>query len=170
MTTRHIRRRAGFFALIAALAVLAMGAAIWFAVQTQLMRGGNTALAEPDATAEVTDEIGDAVKAVFTYNYEDPERSQRAAERLLVGEAVDQYDTAFDEVRDSADEKELVRSSTVRVAGVQELQDDDAQMLVLVDQQTRRNDIEAQESSTVFLDIEAERVDGEWKIVSMREL
>lgn len=164
---RRAQRRAGFFSLLAALAVLAIGGGVWFGVQAHALSGGNAALADPAATTEVAEEVGAAVKSIMSYNYRDLERPERAAERVLIGKAAEQYAAALDEVRELAEQEKWVRSTTVRTAGVRELRDDYAQVLVLVDQQMMEEGAETQKSTTAFFDIEAQQIGGSWKITSI---
>ncbi|WP_216207881.1 hypothetical protein [Amycolatopsis aidingensis] len=166
--------RASLLAALAAALVLAAGGAVWFALEAAALRSGdpeaNTALVDVAATEEVTEQIGAGVKAIFSYDYNNLARTERAAERVLVGEAVEQYRASFAAARKQATDQQLVRSTTIRAIGVRELRGDQARVLVFLDQQALRDGDNREDPTTAHLDILARHVDGRWKIASLTAL
>jgi Mce-associated membrane protein len=157
--------------VLAAVVVLAWGCAVWFGVETaSLTPGDNAALADPAATAEVTTQVGDAVKAVFSYDYANLARTERAASQLLVGAAVPQYQAQFASARTRAVTEKLIRTTTVRAAGVRSLRGDEASVLLFLDQQTITQGGGAPSSSVAQLSVTAKRVDGRWKLAELTAL
>ncbi|PXY19751.1 hypothetical protein [Prauserella muralis] len=157
-------------AVLAAVIVLAAGAAVWSGLQARQLRaaGDNVALADPVATREVTRQVTGALKSIFSYDYNNLARTERAAERVLAGEAVEQYGRSFAAAKAQARDGKLVRTTTVRSLGVRSLTAQRAHLLALLDQQTLHtagND--RQESATAVLVVTAENTGGQWKITSL---
>ncbi|WP_323808375.1 hypothetical protein [Prauserella endophytica] len=167
------RRRATIMAVLAAVLVLAVGVAVWSALEAERLRdpGGNVALADEAGTREVADQVSAGLKAIFSYDYNNLERTERAADRVLVEQAVGQYEESFAAASAQAREQRLVRTTTVRSVGVRELAGDEARVLALVDQQTLHTaDANRQETTSAALAVVAKRVGGEWKIAALAGL
>ncbi|MEU8419130.1 hypothetical protein AB0C24_40530 [Amycolatopsis japonica] len=148
-----------------AITVLAAGCAVWFGFQaSSLGSDGNAALVDQAATAEVADQVGAGVKAVFSYDYSNLARTERAAADVLTGEATGQYRDQFASARKRAEEGKLVRTTTVRSLGVRSLRGDQAEVLLFLDQQTMTAGGGAPQSTVSQLSVTAQRVDGRWKI------
>ncbi|MFE0024508.1 hypothetical protein [Amycolatopsis sp. NPDC059021] len=151
--------------VLAAIVVVALGCAVWFGVEASILDSGdNAALVDQSATAEVSDQVGAAVKAVFSYDYGNLARTERAAADVLVGDAVSQYRDQFASARKRAEEQKLVRTTTVRSLGVRELRGDDASVLLFLDQQTLVPNGGAPQTSVAQLSVTAKRVDGRWRL------
>nr|WP_225957008.1 hypothetical protein [Amycolatopsis lexingtonensis] len=149
---------------------LALGCAVWFGVETaSLSPGDNRALVDSAGTAAVSAEVSDAVKSVFSYDYSNLARTERAASEVLTGEAVGQYQAQFASARTRAAAEKLVRTTTVRAVGVRSLVGDDASLLLFLDQQTVGSG-GVLSSSVAQLGVTARRVDGHWKISSLMAL
>jgi Mce-associated membrane protein len=157
--------------ILAAVVVLAVGCAVWFGIETaSLSPSDNAALVDAAATSSVTAEVGDAVKAVFSYDYANLARTERAASEYLVGDAVRQYQAQFASARTRATAEKLVRTTTVRAIGVRSLVGDDASVLLFLDQQTVAQGGGAPSSSVAQLSVTAKRVDGHWKLATLTAL
>jgi Mce-associated membrane protein len=157
--------------VLAAVVVVALGLAVWFGVETaSLSAGDNLALVDTPATASVSAEVSDAVKAVFSYDYANLARTERAASEVLTGDAVRQYRDQFAAARARAVAGKLVRTTTVRAVGVRSLRGDDASLVLFVDQQTVAQGGGAPSSSVAQLAVTAARVDGRWKLASLTAL
>lgn len=157
--------------VLAFVVVLALGCAVWFGVETaSLSPGSNLALVDSAATASVSSEVSDAVKAVFSYDYANLARTERAASDVLTGAAVGQYRDQFASARTRAASEKLVRTTTVRAVGVRTLEGDDASLLLFLDQQTVVQGGGAPSSSVAQLAVTAKRVDGRWKLASLTAL
>lgn len=162
--------RATVTAVLAAVAVLATAVAVWAGVRAQQLSepGDNAALADPRATREVTDRVTQAVQAVFSYDYGNLARTERAADSMLAGDAVGQYERGFADARERARAQRLVRTTTVRSVGVRSLGGDEARVLALLDQQTLHTaEGNRRESNTTALELTVERRAGEWKITDL---
>ncbi len=157
--------------ILAAIIVLAAGCAVWFGVQaSSLASDDNAALVDQTVTAEVADQVGAGVKAVFSYDYSNLMRTERAAADVLVGDATGQYRDQFASARKRAEEQKLVRTTTVRSLGVRSLRGDSAEVLLFLDQQTLAAGGGAPQSSVSQLSVTAVRVDGRWKLSSLTAL
>nr|WP_116042358.1 hypothetical protein [Amycolatopsis palatopharyngis] len=158
-------------AVLSVIVVLATVSAVWSGLRAgELTAGdpaGNVAFVDDAATNELREQVGAAVKALFSYDYSNLARTERAADSLLVGDAVVQYESSFAAAREQALEQQLVRTTTIRSAGVDELRGDTARLLVILDQQTLRTETNEQTSSAAVLDVVATRSGGEWKIASL---
>lgn len=164
-------RRATVLAVLAAVVVLASATAVWSGLRAGALTSGdpagNAAFIDEAATAAVREEVEAGVKAIFSYDYSNLARTERAADSVLVGDAVVQYEASFAAARRQAQEQKLVRTTTIRSTGVRELRGDTARLLVFLDQQTLRTETNEQNSSAAVLDIRAVKSDGRWKIASL---
>lgn len=157
--------------LLLVIVVVALGCTVWFGVETaSLSPGDNQALVDSAGTASVSAEVSDAVKSVFSYDYANLARTERAASQVLTGDAVRQYQDQFASARTRAAAEKLVRTTTVRAVGVRSLVGDDASLLLFLDQQTVAQGGGAPSSSVAQLAVTARRVDGHWKLASLTAL
>ncbi|WP_020657834.1 hypothetical protein [Amycolatopsis benzoatilytica] len=150
---------------------VAAACAVWFGVQASLLQPeDDEALVDQAATAQVTQQVSAAVKAVFSYDYANLDRTERAASEVLTGDAVRQYQGQFAAARKRATDEKLVRTTTVRSIGVRSLRGDDASLLVFLDQQTILPGGGVPKSSVGQLSVTAHRVDGQWRITGLDPL
>ncbi|WP_409465927.1 hypothetical protein [Amycolatopsis sp. GA6-003] len=157
--------------ITAAVAAVALACAVWFGVQTSLLQPeDDEAMVDPAATAQVTEQVSAAVKAVFSYDYANLDRTARAAADVLTGPAVGQYQSQFAAARQRAENEKLVRTTTVRTIGVRSLRGDDASLLLFLDQQTILPGGGAPRSGVGQLSVTAHRTDGQWKITALDPL
>ncbi|RZQ63288.1 hypothetical protein EWH70_16305 [Amycolatopsis suaedae] len=165
----RVRRLATTLAVLAAVTLVAAGAAVWMWLEADRLAGdtGNRALADAEATRVVTEQVTAGVKAVFSYDHANLARTERAARDVLVDGAVEQYRRGFAAARAQAEQERLVRTTTVRAAGVRTLSGDQARLLVFLDQQTLRPDGSPPQSAPAHLDVGARKVDGVWKIADL---
>ncbi|MFJ1709507.1 hypothetical protein [Kitasatospora sp. NPDC088346] len=127
----------------------------------------NSALVDPARTSEVKGTVAEAVNALFSYSYADPGRTDRAAQRLLTGRAVDQHATLLAQVRAQAAAKKLVLTTTVTDSGVQTLDGDRARVIVFADQRNTSTAEGAKDAATyaaAMFAVDAVRRDGGWRI------
>jgi Mce-associated membrane protein len=169
-----LTNRATVLPLLSALLVLILGCAFWFGYQAHTLTAGdasaNTAVVDVPETHAVADQVGSGVKAIFSYDYTNIARTERAAADVLVDAAVNQYRDSFAAAKKQAEDQKLVRATTVRSIGVREIRGDQATVLLFLDQQTLHATNNQQESTGAQLDITAKRVDGKWKIASLTAL
>lgn len=164
-------RRSAVLACLAATALLLTAAAAWFAFETHGLRAGqpeeNSALVDAAATAEVREQISSAVEGLFSYNYASLDRTRRAAERVLLDTAQQNYRAKLSDARETAEEHKLVRTASTRAIGVRSLRGDTARVLVFLDQQTVADGGSERRTDTAYLDVVAKKVGGSWKIAKM---
>ena len=158
--------------LLAAAVLVAVGVVGW--VKTVDLRSSdsadNVAVVDATATAQVQAEVSQALTSVLTYSFEDPATTEAAADALLAGDARQEYDTLVAELQRRAPDQELVLSAQVQVAAVEELQGDEARLLVFLDQSSQRADDDEASVSAAQLSIDAERIDGVWKVTGLTPL
>lgn len=154
-------------ALAATALVLALVAA--FFAYKWLTDSGSANAAHVDAagTAEVKQQVTDAVEALFSYDHRDLSKTEKAADDLLAeGDVRTTYDCLLGEVKRLAPEQKMV--ATVRVSRVApiEMDDEKATMLVFVEQSAVR-DGKAEEGSYGGGQLTISTVrgeDGKWQV------
>ncbi|MCK2241992.1 MULTISPECIES: hypothetical protein [unclassified Crossiella] len=166
-----VQRRFPLVPVLSVVLVVAIGFVIWAAVATQSLRpGGNVALVDNATTDVVLRQVTDAVRDTFSYDHADTGRTEQAAARVLDGRAIEQYRELFAEVRKVAPAQKLVLTTTIRAAGVREIQGDTATLLIFVDQQMLRTGDNVQNSGAAQLEITARRDGPNWRIVELKVL
>lgn len=130
----------------------------------------NTALADPVETSSVIGQVTNAVQTVFSYNYTDTAKTEQAAQTLLSGKAIDQYNQLFGQVKKLAPEQKLVDTVTVQQAGVKMLSDDRAEVLLFLDQRAVRTDNGQSNGGPSQMIASAQQVNGVWKITNFTML
>lgn len=151
--------------------VLLGGLAVWSHQQAANLGDApsarNAALSDNARTSEVKGAITDVVNTVFSYNYTDIGKTDRAAKMLLTGKAVQQYNAMFALVRRQAPAQKLVLTTTVTDSAVKTLQGDRARLLIFADQRnTRTRDGKSSYSAAMFA-VDAVRQGGHWKIANL---
>jgi Mce-associated membrane protein len=124
----------------------------------------NTALIDPAATSAVRTQIDSAVQTIFSYSYADTGATSRAAQRLLTGAAIQQYNSLFALVRQQAPAEKLVVTTTVTNSGVELLTGDQARVLIFVNQQDTRSGTSQTSYGGAMLAVTALLQAGRWKI------
>jgi Mce-associated membrane protein len=155
--------------LVLGIAAVLLGAfAFWSYEQVQNLDGTaaarNTALTDTASTSEVKGQIEDAVNALFSYNYTDPAKTDRAARTLLTGTAVKQYAAMFGQVRQQGPTQKLVLTTTVTDGGVSLLRDGRARMLLYADQRNTRTTDGKTSYAAAMLTVDAIRTHDRWQI------
>ncbi|MEW1759202.1 hypothetical protein AB0393_22145 [Streptomyces cyaneofuscatus] len=159
-------------ALLCALTVLLGAFATWAFTSAASLRDEparqNTALTDIARTSEVKGRIGEAVGAVFSYDYASPARSDRAAKTHLTGRAVQQHKDMLAEVRAQAPQQKLVLTTTVTASGVEYLDGDRARLLIFADQSNTRTgkDEETTFAAAMFA-VDAVRRGDTWRIAAI---
>jgi Mce-associated membrane protein len=156
---------------MAVVVLLAAGLVVWQADRERSTDNvGNHALVDDDGTTDVQAAVARALVRVFSFDHADPAPTEQAADEVLAGQARKDYDLLFDALEERAPGQQLVLTAQVQVAAVQELDGDRAKLLVFVDQASQRAADEESSISAAQLSIDAERVDGEWRITALRPL
>jgi Mce-associated membrane protein len=152
-----------------AVIVLALAATVWFLVN-QKPPADNSALVDTATTSQVKGQVRTAIENSFSYDYTDTARTEKAARNVLVGDAMRQYEQLFGQVRTQAAAQKLVLVSTVRAVAVRELHNDDATLLVFVDQQAVRTGDNGNTSTSAQLRVVAHRTADTWRVTGLTVL
>jgi Mce-associated membrane protein len=154
--------------VLGALTILLGGFGAWATVQANSLRSSaapqNVALTDRAATSAVNRQITSAVNTVFSYNYADTAATRRAAQSLLTGPAIHQYDTYFALVARDAPAQKLVVTTRVTNSGVELLTGNRARVLVFANQQDTREGTGQTSYAGALFAVTAVRADGRWKI------
>ncbi len=151
-------------------AVLFAALAVFFRIQGAEARSAtsNTALVDVARTAQVKEETSAAVEQLFSYDYNDIEKTENAAKELLATDEVrEQYERQFAEVKRVAPEQKMVVTTKVTRSGVMMLDNNRAKVLVFVDQTSTRTDQNQTSAGGSQLSVEAEFRDDSWKITGL---
>ncbi|MDT0307943.1 hypothetical protein RM780_13350 [Streptomyces sp. DSM 44917] len=129
-------------------------------------RTDNLALTDYDATSRVINDVSNALATVFSYTPGTLADTQERAGEWLSGPAAEEYETLMREVETLAAEQQLSMDTAVLRAGVRELTEDTARLLVFLDQVSERA---GQEPTTVAaqLTVTAELIGERWRIVGI---
>lgn len=154
--------------ILGAVTVLLGGFGIWATMHASSLRTQaaqeNTAVIDPAATTPVRDQIDSAVQTIFSYNYANTGATRQAAQRLLTGPAIKQYDSLFALVEKDAPAEKLVVKTTVTNSGVELLNGDQARVLIFVNQQDTRAGTSQTTYGGAMLAVTAIHQAGRWKI------
>ncbi len=124
----------------------------------------NTALTDAAATSQVRRQVTSAINTIFSYNYADTATTRAAAQRLLTGPAVKEYDSLFRLVQQDAPAQHLVLTTKVTDAGVELLVGDRARVLIFADQHDTRKTTSQTSYAGAMFAVNAVMRDGRWKI------
>jgi Mce-associated membrane protein len=160
----------GVATLVALVAAVAIAVVLWawFHNEASQLAGSsaatNKALADADATAQVTEQVRDAVQRVYSYDFARLDDNERAASQVVTGPFVEVFRQRFALVRQQAPAQQAVVAATVPALAVKTLEGDRAILLVFLDQEARQVGKDKPLLATGRLSITAQRVDGRWKI------
>jgi Mce-associated membrane protein len=156
-------------AALGAVTVVLAGFGVWATLHASSVRSNaaaetNTALTDGAATAAVRREISAAVNTIFSYNYADTAATRQAAQRVLTGPAVRQYNTLFALVTKNAPAQKLIVTTKVTNTGVELLNGNTARLLVFANQQDTRAGTGQSSYAGAMFAVTALREGGRWKI------
>jgi Mce-associated membrane protein len=166
------RRLTGVATLVALLAALAIavGLGAWFRGEANQLVGSaavtNEALVDPAATAEVSAQIREAVRRVYSYDFTQLDANERAANEVVTGGFVENFRQKFARVRDQAPGQQAVVVATVPALAVKMLDGNQAVLMVFLDQEAHQAGRDKPLLATGRLSITAQRVGGSWKIAN----
>lgn len=166
-TKRGTTILAGVTVVALALAVLA-GVSWWSMQHTPAAQ--NTALVDVAATTQVSQQLGDAVRTVYSYDYTRLDQNEAAAREVITPEFGQQFDQLFGEVRKLAPEQQAVVTATISQAAVESITGDRAVLVVFLDQQATRaasDQAGQQVAAAGRLTVTGQLVDGTWKIADV---
>ena len=162
------RHRPFVLLILGAVTVILGGFGIWATVHASSLRAQsaqqNTALIDPAATSAVRAQIDSAVQTIFSYSYANTGATREAAQQLLTGAAIQQYNSLFALVRQQAPAEKLVVTTTVTNSGVELLTGDQARVLIFVNQQDTRAGTSQTSYGGAMLAVTAVFQAGRWKI------
>lgn len=142
--------------------------ATWATVAAHHLRvvaaDANTAFVNQAATAAVAHDVTSAVNTIFSYSYADTGRTKAAAQSLLTGAAIGQYDSLFALVERQAPKEKLVVTTKVTNVGVEFLTGDSARVLVFADQQDSRAGTSQTSYGGAMFAVTVRLEGGRWKI------
>jgi Mce-associated membrane protein len=155
-------------ALLGLATVVLGGFGAWATVQAHNLQAAaaqqNLALADGPATAAVRHQVASAIQEIFSYRYTDTAATRRAAQHLLTGPAVRQYDRLFSLVAAEAPAEKLIVTTTVTDIGVELLTGSRARVLVFANQQDTRAGTHQSSYAGAMFAVNAVREGGRWKI------
>lgn len=157
--------------VVAALLVVLGGVGWWRSADIRSAADtSNAAVIDARATSDVQSQVGQALTQVLTYDYQDSDTTESAADRVLTGDARSEYDTLFSSLQERAPDQELVLTAQVQVVGVKQLDDDSAELVVFLDQSSRRAADDESSVSAAQLSVTADKVGDVWKISGLKPL
>jgi len=158
-------------AVLAALSVatIVIGAlGIWAAVAAHSLRssaaGANTALVDQSATQSVERSVTAAVNTIFSYSYADTAKTKAAAQQLLTGPAIRQYNQLFALVEQQAPKEKLVVTTRVTNIGVELLTGAQARLLIFASQQDSSAGTSKATYGGAMFAVTAVNQHGRWRI------
>ncbi|HTF53012.1 MAG TPA: hypothetical protein VK735_36665 [Pseudonocardia sp.] len=165
------RNRMRLLVGVAVLAVLLVCASVVLAVGAITARTSgplaNKAFLDTGQTAELVGQMTGAMTTVYSYDYSTLPANEAAAKGLVTGKFADEFARVFEPVKQLAPQEQAVLKSTVPAAGVILLQGDRARLLMMVDQTGTRGAAKEPTGATARLLVDAQKVDGRWKIAGV---
>ncbi|WP_326752545.1 hypothetical protein OIE73_11850 [Streptomyces hirsutus] len=169
--SRHLPAERLRRAALAGSAALLLGAGCGFFHGAHQLRSApparNQALTDTEATTRVAGEVGHALARAFSYTPDGTAAAERSARTVLSGRAARQYQALFDQVRDDLTEQRVTLSTRVARAGVIELDDEKARLLVFLDQTSHRGKDTAT-TAAAQLTVTARLVNDQWRITDIK--
>lgn len=163
----------GRYVLVAVLLVAALafsGLAVLFKIRQSEATAAtsNMALVDVAATAQVKDAMTSAAERLFSLDYNNLGKTEKAADELLVNKEVRRtYDQLMRDVKSRAPQQKIVVTVHATRSAVVRLEDDRAKVMVYVDQTATRASDNKSSSASAALWFNTERRDGQWKITGM---
>jgi Mce-associated membrane protein len=165
------RSRAAIVAVLGVAIVVIASLGIWAAVvadgQRTAAAGANAALVNKSATRSVEQAVTTAVNTIFSYSYADTARTRAAAQQVLTGPAIRQYNQLFGLVQQQAPKEKLVVTTRVTDIGVELLTGARARLLVFADQQDSRAGTSQATYGGAMFAVTAVNERGRWRIESI---
>ncbi|MBC3189703.1 nuclear transport factor 2 family protein [Pseudonocardia sp. C8] len=165
--------RKGAAALLA-VTVLLTAAAAFFGYQwygtAYTGSAANTALTDVGTTAEVSQQIGEAVTKVYSFDHARLQQAEEDARAVITPAFQPEFDRIFGSVKQLAPQQQAVVTATIPKSAVASIDGDRATVYVFVNQVIRRQAAGAppqEGAAAARLRVDAELVDGRWKIAAM---
>jgi Mce-associated membrane protein len=165
------RKRLRLLFGLAGAAVLLVAASVVVGVGAFTARSSgplaNQAFVDSAATAELVGQVTNAMTTVYSYDYTTLSANEAAANGVITGKFATEFPRVFAPVKQLAPQEQAVLKSTVPAAGVIMLQGDRARLLMMVDQTGTRGAAKEPTGATARLVVDAQKVDGRWKIAEV---
>ena len=165
------RSRAATVTMLGVATIVIGGLGVWAAVAAHNLRGAaanaNAAVVNESATRSVERAVSSAVNTIFSYSYADTARTRAAAQRLLTGPAIRQYNQLFTLVQQHAPKEKLVVTTRVTDIGVELLTGGRARLLVFADDQDSRAGTSQATYGGAMFAVTAVNQRGQWRIESI---
>jgi Mce-associated membrane protein len=163
------RSRTRLLAVILGLVTVVLaGFGVWATLEAHSLRSTaapqNLALTNSAATTAVNRQVVSAINTVFSYNYANTGATRRAAQGLLTGPAIQQYNTYFALVTKDAPAQKLVVTTRVTNSGVELLTGNRARVLVFANQQDTRAGTKQTSYAGALFAVTAVHQGNRWKI------
>ncbi len=170
-TSRLAGRPPATAALVALLAVviIATGLAVWFRGEAEQLwnRAGNDALVDVATTAQVVNDVDEALEAVYSYDVARLDENERTARELITEDFSDDYRLLVDEVRQPAPDQPAAVSAVVASSAVRLLDGDRAIVVAFINQRVTGGVNAEQFAVPARLTVTAERVGDRWMIAAI---
>ncbi|WP_406135442.1 hypothetical protein [Streptomyces sp. NBC_01089] len=159
--------------VLAVLTVLLGGFAAYAWTQASALHdddaASNGALSDVARTTEVKGQVTSAVNALFSYDYANTAKADRAAATLLTGKAVEQHKDMLAAVRAQAAKQKLVLTTTVTQSGVELIDGDRARVLLYADQSNTGTAAKKDRTTyaAAMFAVDAVRGGGKWRIADI---
>ena len=143
----------------------------WAAVEAHDLRANaartNEALVDASATRAVTRDVTRAVNTIFSYSYADTARTKAAAQGLLTGPAIAQYNQLFALVERQAPKEKLVVTTRVTNVGVELLTGGRSRLLIFANQEDSKAGTSQATYGGAMFAVTAVNEGGRWLIESI---
>jgi len=159
----------GAIALVFVLLASTFGA-LWF-IREHDGPAANHALIDIGATSLVAQQVGEAVKTVYSYDFARLDENEKNARAVITPEFEQQFTTLFADVRDKAPKQKAVVTATVALTGVRQITDDTAVVVLFMNQiatRTAETGPAQQLASAGRLTVTAKNIGGTWKIADVQ--
>jgi Mce-associated membrane protein len=154
------------FLVVVAGLLFALGG--WFLAQRPSSEAPpNLALVDPAATAEVIASVTSSLNRIFSYSFDQTGTTEQAATTALRGKALESYRGLFGQVRAMAPAQQMVLTTRVVHAAVQQLTADQATLLVFLDQSSTRAGTNSTSAAAAQLSVTAKREGAMWVITDL---
>lgn len=152
--------------VLAVVAVVLGGLAVFFRGQADDLESGdtNTALTDSAATSQIKGQLTTAIKQTFSYNYTDLDSTEKAVKDNLVGKALCEYNLLFGQVKEFAPKQKIVLDTTVRELALVRIDGDRAEALVYIDQLSTRVDVNKTVAVGGQFAVQVAKQGDHWKI------
>jgi Mce-associated membrane protein len=144
---------------------------IWAAVAGHDLRASaasaNAAVVDESATRSVERAVTTAVNTIFSYSYADTASTRTAAQKLLTGPAIRQYNQLFALVQQQAPKEKLVVTTRVTNIGVELLTGANARLLIFANQQDSKAGTSQATYGGAMFAVTAVNQRGRWRIESI---